>query len=104
MMHSVPVLLHWVHSELPFGTTHRIRLSRHEAHATDARWRICCLVACFVAVERADTFSWFEISVGGESDSEDFFTLAAAIPEALSSSMMAVFHLGLSCMRQESYG
>lgn len=95
-MHSVPVLLHWVHSELPFGTTQRIRLSRHEAHATEARWRICCLVACLVAVERAETFSWFEMSVdGGESDSDDFFRLAAAISEALSPSTMTGLSLEL---------
>jgi hypothetical protein len=44
MMHVAPVLLHWAHSDSPSPTTHRILLSRHEAQAIEARWRIWCLV------------------------------------------------------------
>jgi len=51
MMHSVPVLLHCVHSVCPGGTTHRILLSRHEAQATEARCRICCLPDRWVSGE-----------------------------------------------------
>jgi hypothetical protein len=44
MMHAAPVLLHWVHSDSPSPTTHRILLSRQEAQAIEARCRICCFV------------------------------------------------------------
>ena len=37
--HSVPDLLHCVHSLSPLGTTQRILRSRQEAQATEARWR-----------------------------------------------------------------
>jgi len=43
MMHAAPVRLHWAHSDSPSLTTQRILRSRHEAHAIEARWRICCL-------------------------------------------------------------
>jgi hypothetical protein len=66
MTHSVPTLLHCVHSVSPLGTTHRIRLSRHEAQATEARWRICCFAACLEPLARADTFSCLEMSSGEE--------------------------------------
>jgi hypothetical protein len=79
MTHSVPVLLHCVHSFSPFGTTHRIRLSRQDAQATDARWRTCCLLACFAMLARAETFSWLEMSVGGDSDMFGFFAVEAAM-------------------------
>jgi len=36
IIHSDLVLLHWVHSVSPSGTTQRIRLSRQDAQATDA--------------------------------------------------------------------
>lgn len=41
IMHSLPDLLHCVHSVLPSGTTHLILLSRHEAQAIEARCLTC---------------------------------------------------------------
>lgn len=63
MMHSVPVRLHWVHSDAPFGTTQRILLSRHEAQATEALCLTCCLVGCLAGWFRGETFSGLEASV-----------------------------------------
>lgn len=42
MIHVAPVLLHWAHSDSPSPTTQRILLSRHDAQAIEARWRIWC--------------------------------------------------------------
>ncbi len=61
MIHSAPVRLHWVHSVCPSGTTHRILLSRQEAHATDARCRICCLLP-----------DWRCVCVDGEGDGQSW--------------------------------
>lgn len=63
MTHSVPVRLHCVHSDSPLGTTHRIRRSRHEAQATEALCRTCCLLDCLEEWFRGEAFSWLAASV-----------------------------------------
>ena len=62
-MHTDPVLLHWAHSDSPSPTTHRILLSRQEAQAIEARWRICCFVDERVEGAGLDECSGLDLSL-----------------------------------------
>lgn len=62
MMQSAPVRWQAVQMEWFLGTTHRILRSRHEAQATEALWRTCCLLGFWPSWPFGETFSWLAIS------------------------------------------